>query len=215
MDIQYIQAIPLSSIPFDDEWAWFFEKSGSFTVRSAYRMINSIKRRREMWLDHQAGISNIQEEEGAWTKLWQLKVPSKIKVFLWRLARHSIPTADVLHKRNMSTIVGCQLCHATTDSWRHSLLSCTLARSVWALMDEGLVEHISVNEIPDAKQWLFMLNESMSHEDFTTVVVSLWAIWTARRKALHEELFQSPMTTFGFHSILSQRSSADTSKGGK
>jgi ribonuclease HI len=43
-----------------------------------------------------------------------------------------------------------------------------------------------------------MLNESMSHEDFTTVVVSLWAIWTARRKALHEELFQSPMTTFGF-----------------
>nr|XP_051196898.1 uncharacterized protein LOC127310254 [Lolium perenne] len=65
-------------------------------------------------------------------------------------------------------------------------------------MDEGLVEHISVNEIPDAKQWLFMLNESMSHEDFTTVVVSLWAIWTARRKALHEELFQSPMTTFGF-----------------
>ena len=198
MDVEYILSIPLSSVPFDDEWAWFFEKSGMFTVKSAYRMINSIKSRREQWLYHQSGASNIQKEEGSWSKLWKLKVPSKIKVFVWRLARHSIPTADVLHHRNMSTTVGCQICHAVEDSWRHALLSCTMARSVWALMDEDLVEHLTVNDIPEAKQWLFMLNDSLNQEDFTRVVVSLWAIWTARRKALHEDIFQSPLTTFGF-----------------
>jgi hypothetical protein len=30
------------------------------------------------------------------------------------------------------------------------------------------------------------------------VTVTLWAIWTCRRKAIHEEVFQSPLSTNGF-----------------
>jgi hypothetical protein len=30
------------------------------------------------------------------------------------------------------------------------------------------------------------------------MVVTLWAIWHARRKALHEGLFQSPLSTHSF-----------------
>lgn len=31
----------------------------------------------------------------------------------------------------------------------------------------------------------------MSHIDFVTTLVTLWAIWYARRKAIHEQAFQS------------------------
>jgi ribonuclease HI len=34
--------------------------------------------------------------------------------------------------------------------------------------------------------------------ELTKVVVALWAIWHARRKALHEDIYQSPMSTFTF-----------------
>jgi ribonuclease HI len=51
---------------------------------------------------------------------------------------------------------------------------------------------------PDAKRWLFSLMALLSHNEFTRLVVTLWAIWTARRKAIHEDIFQSPLSTFGF-----------------
>ena len=48
----------------------------------------------------------------------------KLRVFLWRLARHSLLSADVLHHRNMVDHSRCTLC-GVADSWRHSLLSAT------------------------------------------------------------------------------------------
>jgi ribonuclease HI len=39
---------------------------------------------------------------------------------------------------------------------------------------------------------------AMDHDDFTTMVVTLWAIWHARRKLIHEDVAQSPLTTFQF-----------------
>uniref|UniRef100_A0A453L305 Uncharacterized protein n=1 Tax=Aegilops tauschii subsp. strangulata TaxID=200361 RepID=A0A453L305_AEGTS len=56
---------------------------------------------------------------------------------------------------------------------------------------------ISTTE-PSAKQWLFTLMESLSHEKFVLLTVTLWAIWTACRKAIHEGIFQTPQATVSF-----------------
>jgi hypothetical protein len=63
-----------------------------------------------------------------------------------------------------------------------------MARNVWALIDEELVEHISINTGSNAKQWIFLLMESLTHAP----------IWLARRKAIHEEIFQSPYSIYKF-----------------
>ena len=57
----------------------------------------------------------------------------------------------------MAVTPECSFCHASEDDWRHSLLDCAMSRSVWALQDEELVEHILVNQCRDAKQWIFFL----------------------------------------------------------
>jgi hypothetical protein len=44
MDIEVITVIPLNTRRMDDCWAWNFEKTGIFSVRSAYKMIINIKR---------------------------------------------------------------------------------------------------------------------------------------------------------------------------
>ncbi|KAI4990010.1 hypothetical protein ZWY2020_038373 [Hordeum vulgare] len=84
------------------------------------------------------------------------------------------------------------------DSWRHSLIDCTTSRCTWALVDEDLAQSIVATAEPSAKQWLFALMETLSHEQFVTSVVTLWAIWTSRRKAIHEGIFQSPAGTNSF-----------------
>lgn len=45
----------------------------------------------------------------------------------------------------------------------------------------------------DARAWLAEVIRLMKHEEFTRVVVPLWAIWYARLKAIHENHFQSPL----------------------
>lgn len=82
--------------------------------------------------------------------------------------------------------------------WQHSFLHCNMAHSVWALEDINLVDSVECVREPDAKRWIFSLLEEIPHADFVKVLVTLWAIWHSRRKALHEQIFQSPFVTHNF-----------------
>ncbi|TVU32538.1 hypothetical protein EJB05_24269, partial [Eragrostis curvula] len=84
------------------------------------------------------------------------------------------------------------------DSWRHSLLYCNMSRCVWALEEEDMVKHLCQIQEKDARGWLATMFETLSHEKATRAVVTLWAIWFARRKAIHEQSFQSPLSTHVF-----------------
>ncbi|XP_010236322.1 uncharacterized protein LOC104583970 [Brachypodium distachyon] len=91
----------------------------------------------------------------------------------------------------------CSIC-GETDSWRHSLIECNMSRCIWALAPESLWEHMERTSEPDAKQWIFTMIDSLPHEELTRCFVTLWAIWYARRKVLHEDRYQSPLSTHAF-----------------
>jgi hypothetical protein len=150
MDAELIANIPLSTRSQSDFWAWHYEWNGLFTVRSAYRMLINTREQRSAWLEDRLGSSRVSEEEKGWSMLWKVKVPSKLKVFLWRLARQSLPTADVAHHRHMAPHSMCVVC-GEQDSWRHSLLDCLQARSVWALAPEEIGELIANLHEPHAR----------------------------------------------------------------
>lgn len=63
---------------------------------------------------------------------------------------------------------------------------------------QDLAEHLLETQEPSAKQWLFRMLDILSHHKFVKLAVTLWAVWTVRRKAIHEEIFQSPLTTHLF-----------------
>lgn len=64
-----------------DSWAWHYERSGQFSVRSAYRLLRETKCRREDWLLHRPGNSNIDENKRQWARLWKLKIPGNLNFF--------------------------------------------------------------------------------------------------------------------------------------
>lgn len=51
---------------------------------------------------------------------------------------------------------------------------------------------------PRAKLWIAEVMESMGQKDSTMVFVTLWTIWHARRKLIHEEIKQGPLSTHNF-----------------
>lgn len=154
-DIDVILNIPLSTRSQSDFWAWHYDRRGIFSVRSAYRMISGIKFQREDWLENRPSNSNQAAVKNDWSRLWKVQVPSKVRIFVWRLAHTSLPTGTTRHKRKMATSLVCSICSAAEDTWRHSLISCRMARCVWSLGDEQILEHMISNQSEDARQWLF------------------------------------------------------------
>ncbi|KAM0898703.1 hypothetical protein ACQ4PT_021767 [Festuca glaucescens] len=101
---------------------------------------------------------------------------------------------DVLHHRNMAPQRSCTICGGA-DSWRHSLLECNMARSVWALAPHEITDLIGNIEEHNAKAWLATVIKALPHGDLTRVLVTVWVLWHARRKAIHEGIYQSPLST--------------------
>jgi hypothetical protein len=185
MDVEAILEIPLSHRRQGDFWSWHYERRGMFTVRSAYNLLIATRDRREDWLEERAASSNEAGIQKQWSALWSTPVPPKVKIFLWRLAKQSILTNAERLRRHMADTSACQFCGAH-DTWRHALIDCTTSRCVWALEEESIIEHMSCSDDGDARAWLATLIATLKKEEQTRVFVKLWALWHARRKAIHE-----------------------------
>lgn len=48
------------------------------------------------------------------------------------------------------------------------------------------------------KPWLYDMLDQLLHVEAVKVMVALWTVWWAKRKAVHENEFQSPMSSFLF-----------------
>lgn len=138
-DVPFVVNIPISVRNIEDSWAWHYERSGIFTVRSAYRLLVDTKKRREDWLEGRPAASNTSTIQGQWRKLWKVRVPGTVKQFAWRLALSSIPTEAVRHHRSMADSKICPICNGAEDSWLHALIDCNIAKCVWSLMEDELV----------------------------------------------------------------------------
>jgi hypothetical protein len=94
-----------------DRFVWKLTKSGIFTVKSMYE-----------------DLMNYHEHFP--TKyLWKLKVPLKIKIFMWFLRRKVLLTRDNLIKRQWKGSKKCCCCYAE-ESIEHLFLSCPLSKIV-------------------------------------------------------------------------------------
>ncbi|KAH9726440.1 reverse transcriptase domain-containing protein [Citrus sinensis] len=115
-DRDLIFRIPLGSRRDHDTWFWLPDSKGLYTVRSYYRMLDSLLP---------------PPSSSAWRKLWQLPVPAKVKNFLWRAMANVIPTSDNLLQRRVEVQTLCPICHSSSESILHILVTCHFAKSCW------------------------------------------------------------------------------------
>jgi hypothetical protein len=134
-----VRKIAILSRSYPDCWAWSKEKSGSFSIRSAYRMLINMSNQREAWLEGTLGNSDPRKESDGWRKLWKHEIPPKLRIFAWRIARQSLPTSEVAHHRHIADEATCLICGFAEDSWRHSLMECGMARCICVLLDDNSV----------------------------------------------------------------------------
>lgn len=98
----------------EDRVRWKLCSNGEFSVHSLYTQLR--------------GLNVVH-----YKKMWDLKIPLKIKIFLWLMLKNSILTKDNLLRRGWTGDEHCHFCAAveTTD---HLLFSCSLARLIWQVV---------------------------------------------------------------------------------
>lgn len=92
-DVKAILKIPRIHNDFREKSVWNYEDNGSFSVKSAYNLAVSLD------AISRPSSSNIEGKNELWIKLWRLQMPSKIKIFLWRLLHNILPSKDNLQAR--------------------------------------------------------------------------------------------------------------------
>lgn len=114
-DANMILSIPVNTEE-NDTWYWRREKMGSYSVKSAYSLLLESKTH-----------NHTGDNSGFWRCLWNLKIPSKVKNFLWRACSNCLPTKDFLRARKIPVNELCPSCNEAPESIVHTLVTCSYA----------------------------------------------------------------------------------------
>lgn len=128
------------------------------------------------------GISLHVDEN--WRKLWDIRIPQKVKVFLWRAARGCLPTRHCLQSRGVKCDDRCVFCERSYENDWHLFFGCDETKSVW---EEAELWHIISANLERAGGFValfFQLLEELLYHQISTFTMTLWDIWKRRNNKM-------------------------------
>jgi len=179
-DANVILTIP-TDVETTDWPAWHFDCTGNFSVKSAYKLAVQF---RDWELGEDASSSMVAgmiNNEFSWHKIWQLKFPNKVKMFIWRLAHNSLPVRRNLARRGVQMDTICPVCHRLDEDCGHLFFKCRRARECWQIMS---LENIRIElELCTSGKETVMRILNMKENERNKVFIWMWRWWAASNKA--------------------------------
>ncbi|KAL0343066.1 UNVERIFIED_CONTAM: hypothetical protein Sangu_1194000 [Sesamum angustifolium] len=174
VDSDIILSIPIGRTGAPDLLIWHYSRSGIFSVRSAYHLACSLELRSSSSSSHVLGQS-------WWRRVWQAKIPNKVKVFVWRACLNALPTGDNLARRIPNTLAKCPFCGCSKEDRMHIFVLCPFARQVWGLSSIPL--SFTSLQIPDFWAWMQAVAAGLDGVNFGFFLCMCWSIWWCRNGA--------------------------------
>jgi hypothetical protein len=166
-----------------DFWAWIGEKHGLYSIRSVYRMIAVDDHHREDYIQGRPACSG-ENNSWMWKKLWQSKVPMKVKVFWWRIANEFIPSRANLHQRHIEPLSTCTPCGVEPETSYHALTKCSYAREFWRLLLDLM--GVKLPALHLATWMMDLLDDKVCAEkERCFILCGMWSLWTSRNDRKH------------------------------
>ncbi len=187
--VDAICAINLPNMDTHDSLVWKYTSSGQLSVRSAYHLAFRLKTKEDM-----VGSSSSEANRKVWKKIWQLRIPNKVKIHLWQACMNALPTRQCLSRRHLIPASLCPVCQFDSEMVTHALWACPHAQNVWALIP-GRIQKLQV-EIGDFFLLTQDLTQSLNRQELEVWAVTCWSIWNARNKFFHEAVMNHPSLIF-------------------
>jgi hypothetical protein len=155
-----------------DTLCWLLTESGQFTVKSFYLALQNFGA-----VPHKF--------------LWKVKIPLRIKTFIWLVLKKSILTKDELVHRGGSCDLQCMFCgkNETTD---HLFFQCPLARYMWNVVSCALGVSCTFMNVKNCLLvWLKQFKGDKKKIIIVGVSAVLWSLWKARNMACFQKVWPS------------------------
>ena len=123
-EAEKIMRIHVSAVNTENMLVWPLSPVGEYSVKSAYRVLA-------------AEVTNgLPSSSGGacsllWKRIWKIHAPQRIKHFIWRAAKDSLPTKQNLVQQKIPMDVTCSLCEDYQEMLLHALWLCVQAKLVW------------------------------------------------------------------------------------
>ncbi|GMP77627.1 hypothetical protein CsSME_00033839 [Camellia sinensis var. sinensis] len=162
---------PSPNVSDMDSLLWKGTPDGAFSVTSMYLSLQ--------------GTDAIEED---WNWLWKLRLPQKLKIFLWTVRHGKLLTNYMRVKRGLTNDSTCPSCSGIEDL-NHLFRECYKAKDVWIkLFDKTWF--FSLTRKPWA-DWLKCNSRNTKHFSgdiswYTIFTVALWKIWKNRNHVVFE-----------------------------
>ncbi|KAJ4790726.1 RNA-directed DNA polymerase (reverse transcriptase)-related family protein [Rhynchospora pubera] len=114
--------------------------------------------------------------------LWKLKVPPKVRIFLWLVLLDRILTQQNLMLRNWPSISECKCC--STDCLEtsvHLFITCDFAKQIWTLVRSRF--NLPPLSAPPDLLTFWTSNRTVNSGNWDVIwAASIWAIWKERNR---------------------------------
>ena len=168
LDVDSIVRIPLLRRPREDEIIWHYEKKRQYTVKSGYQTTLKLK--------FPAMPSSSEAMKNQWNIIWNLALPEKIKIFVWRATKNLLPSAENLWKRKIIQEPTCQACKTGLENVLHVLVDCKVAKKIWRLTH--MEDDIRGRAGQDILTMMHDMNRRRGKADLEMMVTIFWVMIT-------------------------------------
>ena len=157
--------------------AWRFEKTGMFSVKSAYKHALTLKEQKEdegQYRDATLG------ERKIWDIIWKANVPQKIHIFAWRVATNSLAVQVNRMAHHQAVLSTCSICGVEDENMFHALIICPKAhalrmamRDIWELPTEDAFRYTE-------SEWFLVLLSPVGQSVRDKIIFIFWRAWHLR-----------------------------------
>jgi len=113
--LQRIASYDLVPEEFGEQLIWAADDSGRFTIKSALTLLRPAK----------------ADAVVAWKWIWKLRIPQRIKVFVWLLFHRKLLTNAERFRRHLCSSPSCERCQGEVEDLEHVFRSCPRTKDVW------------------------------------------------------------------------------------
>ncbi|KAA3457378.1 reverse transcriptase [Gossypium australe] len=138
----------LAVVEHDDFQVWRGEHSGEFTVRSAYQLLQKVT------TDPNELLLQTKSKK-FYRKLWNLQLPSKVRITIWRFTWNFIPTLRNLKTRRVVHDSVCPRCRNAEKDSNHVLKKCPTSKELWQNLSLSWVLNSNITELWSWFTWVF------------------------------------------------------------
>ena len=139
------------------------------------------------------GALTFNNEPRIWSLIWCLKVPPKIRIFLWKTRWGALPTKYFLHSRMAAVNPNCLKCGNKEETLNHLFWGCEAAMWVWTFIAKwwSLEKNFRILDRFSIENLMFLQGTSVVSKIWHTIVAAaVWSIWLSR----NDLVFQSKTT---------------------